>query len=550
MWYLGWFWHAAIAGINPLLTTGVFNYPSGLNLMWNTSLLAPAVLLGPLSHLFNLVFTYNFLSVLNLGAAFVLGELILRRLGVRAWLAQAGAVLIGLTPYGTAQTLGGHIILTTTGAILGLVYMLVSSIRTPIKRPAIFGGLIGLLVAVQFYTSLEVLAIFGLVAVLGIFLCLVLCPFELRRWASGLPRALWLPAVTVAFFLMAPGFYELFFGPYRPTGWLQPGNTFVTDLLNFVVPTRVLALSNRGTEAIARRFTGNLGENDGYLGFPAIALLVWALFQLRQRRIVKALFLAGLILCLLSLGPFLHFGGYDTKIPLPWLVFEVTPGFYDILPCRLMFFVDLGTVIAVIVAVEAYLQTSYRRLAPVLALGSLLVVIATWFPALPFTYSGSPGAGAAIAPGGSMYALLRGQPTYILTSDFPQTMVSLAQGGYAFPVANVYGHNSNSRLQTGRLTRLACLLGKTAVPHCPNPGVTPSFAAARRILLDSLPGLQVRRLVFFPLSHGVSKIPPALKEAITSLYGPAAVRTGQAYLWRIPSKINPAPLRPRVSHTP
>ncbi len=550
MWYLGWFWHAVAAGSNPLLTTGAFNYPAGINLMWNTSLVAPAVLLGLLSHLFNLVFTYNLLTVVNLGVSFVLAELILRKLGVRGWLAQGGAVMVGLTPYITAQMLGGHIILTTTGAALGVVYLLAHSARAPINRPLRFGGLLGLLVAIQFYTSLEILTMSVLVAGIAVFYCLALCPFELRQWYARLPRTLWLSAATVAIVLMLPGLYLLFYGPYRPTGWLQPGNTFVTDLLNFVIPTRVLALSNGTTNAIAGLFTGNLGEENGYLGLPAIVLLAWALFQFRQQRLAKAFFLTGITICFLSMGPFLHVGGYDTKLPLPWLVFEVTPVLYDILPSRLMFYVDLGTVITIVTALEAYLKTTKRWLPFVLSLGSILLVTATWFPALPFTYAATPNAGAAIAPGGSLYPLLRGQPTFILTSDFPQVMVSLAEGGYAFPVVNVYGHNANSRRRIGQLTKLTCLLGNPAVPHCPGSGAVPSFALARQVLLESLPGIHARMLLFFPLSHGVGKIPSVVEEAITSLMGPPVARAGRAFLWRVPPKLSRVPPRPLSSHIP
>jgi len=50
MWFLGWQPFAIIHGHNPIFTNYI-DYPGGVNLMWNTSALLPAVVLGPITQL-------------------------------------------------------------------------------------------------------------------------------------------------------------------------------------------------------------------------------------------------------------------------------------------------------------------------------------------------------------------------------------------------------------------------------------------------------------------------------------------------------------------
>ena len=46
IWYLGWIPHQLSHGLNPLYTN-YLSYPPGVNLMWNTSMIFPALVLWP-----------------------------------------------------------------------------------------------------------------------------------------------------------------------------------------------------------------------------------------------------------------------------------------------------------------------------------------------------------------------------------------------------------------------------------------------------------------------------------------------------------------------
>jgi YD repeat-containing protein len=66
MWFLRWVPYA-IANGHELLVTHHLNYPDGVNLMWNTSLPLPGLLLGPVTATWGPVLTFNLLLVLSYG---------------------------------------------------------------------------------------------------------------------------------------------------------------------------------------------------------------------------------------------------------------------------------------------------------------------------------------------------------------------------------------------------------------------------------------------------------------------------------------------------
>lgn len=57
-WFFSWVPFAIGHGLNPLVSTYV-NFPSGINLMWNTSVLLPSFVMAPVTVLFGPAFSYN-----------------------------------------------------------------------------------------------------------------------------------------------------------------------------------------------------------------------------------------------------------------------------------------------------------------------------------------------------------------------------------------------------------------------------------------------------------------------------------------------------------
>ena len=105
VWYLGWIPHELSQGHNPLFTN-YLSYPHGVNLMWNTSIIFPALLLWPVTAMFGPVVAYNVLITAGIALSAWLGFLAARRfIDGPVWCFVAG-LIYGFSPALVAQALG------------------------------------------------------------------------------------------------------------------------------------------------------------------------------------------------------------------------------------------------------------------------------------------------------------------------------------------------------------------------------------------------------------------------------------------------------------
>src|SRR6266487_7138346 len=58
IWHLRWMPFALSNGHDPFISN-YLNYPDGFNLMWNTSILLPSILLSPVTLLLGVIVAYN-----------------------------------------------------------------------------------------------------------------------------------------------------------------------------------------------------------------------------------------------------------------------------------------------------------------------------------------------------------------------------------------------------------------------------------------------------------------------------------------------------------
>jgi hypothetical protein len=333
IWYLGWIPHQLSHGLSPLFTN-YLSYPHGVNLMWNTSTIFPAVVLWPVTTLLGPVVSYNLLVTGGIALSAWCGFLAARRfIGADLPCLLAG-LIYGFSPALIAQALGHpHVSVSVFPAVALLLghEILVRRRLNPIAA----GALAGLAAALQLLTGEELLAVTLLIAAFGI---LLLALFHREKARASLPYAARAALVALLVFAVLAA-YPLgfqFLGPQRVWGNVQRPDIYVTDLLAFFLPSSRI------------HFTGNVAENDAYVGIPLLALFAAGLVLGWRTPRIRWVGLTVIVVAVLSLGPHLHVNGNVTSVPLPWAVVARLPLMGSALPGRLMAigFLGIGIVVA------------------------------------------------------------------------------------------------------------------------------------------------------------------------------------------------------------
>jgi hypothetical protein len=202
-------------------------------------------------------------------------------------------------------------------------------------RPVVAGAVAGLAAGLQLLTGEELLAATILIAALAVALLALMHRDQVRASLPYVARAA--ASALVVFIVLAA--YPLafqFFGPQRVSGSVQGPDVYVSDLLAFFLPSNLI------------HFTGNVTENDAYVGLPLLALfasglaLGWRIPRIRWIGLMSG------IVAVLSMGPHLHVDGFVTPVWLPWSLVAGLPLMGSALPARLMTigFLGIGIVVA------------------------------------------------------------------------------------------------------------------------------------------------------------------------------------------------------------
>lgn len=305
-------------GANPLFSDRM-NVPDGVNMMANTTVLALSVPMAPVTHWLGVGLSVVLLLTLGLaGTAFAWYRVLSRQLvegRVAAWI---GGLWCGFAPTMVSHA-NGHINFVSLFLVPFIVWQ-VLRLREPGR--AVRGGVVlGLLVVVQVFLNEEILLFTALT--LGVFVIayaalewreVVGCA---RRFATGLGVAIVTALVPLAY----PLWFQ-FAGPQSYQGQpFEPGK-FVTDLLALGAYARQ---SLAGNAAIARGLSASPTEENTFFGVPMLVLLVVCVALLWRNLAARAAAIAGLALLVMSMGPELRVGGYDTGVPLPFALVAHVP---------------------------------------------------------------------------------------------------------------------------------------------------------------------------------------------------------------------------------
>ena len=367
IWYLGWIPHQLSQGHNPLFTDHL-SYPQGVNLMWNTSMIFPAVLLWPLTALFGPVVTYNLLITGGIALSAWCGFLAARRFIERALACFVAGIVYGFSPALMAQALGHPHVVVAVFPPIALMLGHEILVRRRLN-PAAAGTLAGVAAAAQLLTGEELFAATLVVAAFGIALLGLLHRGEVRASLPHVAKAAGAAFVVFAILAGYPLGFQ-FLGPQRVFGNVQPPDVYVSDLLAFIVPANFI------------RFTGNTTENDAYIGLPLLVLFASSLIIGWRTAAIRWIGLMALVVAVLSLGPHLHVNGDVTPIWLPWAAVARLPLMGSALPARLMGIALLGIGIVVAWGCSRALTAPrpWRLAAGVVLIAGLAAIV----PSLPY----------------------------------------------------------------------------------------------------------------------------------------------------------------------
>lgn len=342
VWFLAWVPHVLGHGGNPLFTRAMF-FPSGLNVLANTSFLLLGLLLSPVTVLFGPVAAFTVAVTLAPAADALAAYVAVRRFVSWAPAAFVAGLLYGFGPFVATDLRFGHLNLTVLVFPPLLLLLLDRLVRRRADRSVPWGlaAVLGAAAVAEFFVSTEMLA---LTALVGVVAAAVLAAARRRTLAGH-----WGPvsvalgsAVAGAGAVLAYPLWWYLGGPQHFTGavWADM-KRFSATLASLVVAHGQLG----GTGFLS-------GGNGDYLGLGLLAVLAVGSLVCRRTGILHAALGVAGVTAVLSLGPTLHVGHGDTGIPLPaWPLLHL-PLFDSVAPSRFGAFTDLCCALALAVVLD------------------------------------------------------------------------------------------------------------------------------------------------------------------------------------------------------
>ena len=367
-WFMRYAADAIAHGHLPALVTTAMNAPHGINLMWNNSVLFPAVVLAPVTLLGGPLTSLTVLATVGYAGSAAAMYWLLRRRGASVLAGGLGGAVFGFSP---GMVNAGIAHYGMQFAVLApLMIEAVASIITGRGNSLVVGAGLGLLAAAQLFTGEEMLS--G-VAMVCLILVVVLCasrPSAVQARLRGTALGLGSCAVVVLL-ICSEALWRQFHGPLAEHGTTWPIAQFGNGFGAFVNPQAQLVFHTSPSAAYAASHGANSAEYVAHLGPPMLILVAFLAVRYWRDLRVRAAGVVWVVLEALSLGV------NGPLLPFHWL--QALPLLGDMLPSRLS--ILAGGAAAVVLAFGLDLARSsapqsaglVRRTAPVVV--ALLAVL-------------------------------------------------------------------------------------------------------------------------------------------------------------------------------
>jgi hypothetical protein len=532
-WFLRWLPYAIATHHNPLFTTSLIE-PTGVNLMWNTWIPLPALLLAPVTLLAGPVAGFDAAITLGVALSGWCMYLAASRFVERSAAAVLAGAAYGFSPFIFDQSYTGHSNLVIACipplTLLALDTVLVRQ-DVSVRRA---GLVLGALMTAQFYITEELLASGAVIALAAVICLAVIGRRHLAQRWRYVTRALgW----ALALFIPLAGYpvWFQFFGPQVPNHVLADKNFFVTDLLNIVLPSTAQGFEPSFAADVAAHYAGNSGEWGGYIGAPMLAVVAWTLWRHWRRPLVRVLAITAAVALVLSLGSTLHVGGTDTHVPLPGAILEHLPIVDNLLAARFALYVALCTALLFGIFVDTL--PSGAAGVRVMLLSTVLIA-ATFVPPLPFPTRAVATPAYFVAspspiPAGAVMLVVPFSHDFYST----QAMLWQAQSGMSFSMPEGYIINRQSSGAAGQGPPPS--VTSTTLSRIAAGAVGADLSTQLRAdILSELHAWDVSTIVLGPMdAHG-----DVMRAFLTTLVGaPPVDRDGVAIWASVPAPSAPAP---------
>ncbi len=422
--------HARLPG----LVTTAMNAPQGVNLMWNTFMLLPGLLLAPVTLLFGPQTSLTVLITAGFAGSATAMFAVLRRWQVSVAGAALGAAVYGFSPALVHSAIGHY---DLQFAVLPPLIVDAGLRLATGRARALRGGIwLGLLVTAQVFITEEMLLDTALAGVLMAAVLAVSRPGQVTGQLKTLAAGLGLAACVTAVIAGYPLWVQ-FSGPLSQQGSPFTTDFYKNDLAGFVVPSSLMLFHTAGSAAAAARFQGHLPEYLGYLGWPMLVVLVLAAIRFWRLLPVRVSAVTCAVLGVFSLGGTLLASGHEHSwVKLPWYWLQGLPVLSAALPDRLSIVAD-GAAAALL----AFAADAAAAAFPAYAAGRLPRLASGWRPAavvmscaalavLPIVPKPLPTAAATPLPAGwlAVFASLR------LPASATVLVVPIPMSGFTEPL--------------------------------------------------------------------------------------------------------------------
>jgi hypothetical protein len=380
-WFMRYAADAIAHGHLPALVTTALNAPHGINLMWNNSVLFPAVALAPVTLLGGPLVSLTVLVTLGYAGSAAAMYWLLRRYGASVLAGGLGGAVFGFSP-GMVNAGVDHYGMQFA-VLTPLMIEAAASIITG-RGSSLAGGVrLGLLAAAQLFTGEEMLTD---VAISSLALVAVLAagrPSAVRARLGGTALGLGV-AAAVALLICAFGLWTQFHGPLTEHGSPWSIANHGNSLGAFVNPQAQLVFHTASSAAYAADHYANSSEYLAYLGPPLLILVagvtIWYWRDLRVRS-------AGVIWAVLEV---LSLGVNGPLLPFHWL--QGLPLIGDTFPSRLSILAAGGAAAVLAFGLDLARSSAPRTAGPLRRAAPAVVALLAVLPLVPRPAAAIPAA--------------------------------------------------------------------------------------------------------------------------------------------------------------